>query len=304
MAVTEAKPATLPLPGGSDGASVTVRPLLTAELALPPGFFDRPKGRIGRLGTWIGALRGAKESWEYCPVPAFLVEHPTAGVLLIDTGLHRSCAQPGGGNIGRTARFTDIRMNPGQSVSERLVERGIDPDSVGLVVMTHLHNDHASACADFPNATFICDRDEWEAANAKRAWMAGYEETHFDIVVDWRLVDYDAEPVESFAGFSRTFDLFGDGSVRLVSTPGHSAGHQSVLLRLDRGEMLVIGDAAPTQAILDGDAEPLIAWDGHHLVKSLKEIRAYRDLTPNALIVPGHDAEQWNRLEPVYGAAG
>ena len=281
-----------------------MRPLLTAELAVPPKFYDRPRGRIGRLGVWIKALRGANEDWGHCPVPAFLVEHPTAGLLLIDTGLTRSCAQPGGGNLGRIGKYGKVIMNPGQSAAERLTDRGIDPKSIKLVVMTHLHNDHASACCDFPEATFICDRDEWNAANAKRSWMKGYEPPQFDLAVDWKMVDYDSDPVESFAGFSRTLDLFGDGSVRLLSTPGHSAGHQSVLLKLDHGELLVIADAAPTEAILDGDAYPLISDDEYQMDKSLREIRAYRQLTPNALLIPGHDSEAWSRLDPVYGAAG
>jgi glyoxylase-like metal-dependent hydrolase (beta-lactamase superfamily II) len=299
--LTETKPLELPLPGGSDAATVTVRPLLTAELAMPPDFYDRPSSALGRLSTLITALRGPRDDWAKCPVPAFLVEHPTAGAFLIDTGLHRCCAQPDSANLGLLTRFTKITMNPEQSAVERLRARGIDPGSLKLVVMTHLHNDHASACSDFPNATFICDRAEWASANAKRAKWNGYVHTHFDLAIDWRLADYGSTPVESFAGFARTLDLFGDGSVRLISTPGHSAGHQSVLLRLAQGEMLVIGDAAPTEAILDGEAEPFLVEDGHLANRSIREIRSYRQLTPNALLVPGHDSAAWNRLDAVYG---
>jgi len=299
--LTEARPAKLPLSGGAEGASVTVRPFLTAELALPPRFYDRPKGRLGRVATLLGAVRGPKHDWDYCPVPAFLVEHPVAGNLMIDTGLHRCCAQPGGENLGMLARFSAVRMNPGQSAAERLRARGIEPDSIGLVVMTHLHNDHASATTDFPNATFICDQTEWRAAHSKGANRNGYVNTHLDIAVDWRLVDYGKDPVESFAGFARTLDLFGDGSVRLISTPGHSAGHQSVLLRLAHGELLVIGDAAPTEEILEGSKRPFLNDDDHLAERSLRELRSYRRLTPNALMVPGHDTEAWNRLDSVYG---
>lgn len=302
--VTEAKPLTLPLAGGSEGATVSVRPLLTAELALPPRFYERPGGAVARLGVWLKALRGPGDEWGFCPVPAFLVEHPGFGPLMIDTGLHRCCAQPDGANLGRLNRFSEVRMSPEQSAAERLRARGIDPEAIRLVVMTHLHSDHASACQDFPNATFVCDQAEWVVAHAKRAGMNGYVDTHFDIAVDWRLVDYGSDPVESFAGFGRTVDLFGDGSVRLLSTPGHSAGHQSVLLRLDHGEFLVMGDAAPTRAILDGDERPMIEQDHHRAERSLREIRAYRKLTPNALLVPGHDSDAWNELKPIYGEAG
>jgi len=295
------KPLPLPLPGGSKDAHVTVRPLLTAELAVPPGFFEAPKSRLKKLGVWLKLIRGANPSWGNCPIPAYLVTHPTAGDFLIDTGLHRSCAQPGGGNLGKVGRFYRITMNPGQSAAERLEARGINPDALKLVLMTHLHNDHASGCQDFPNATFVCDQLEWDAAHEKRSWMNGYEPTQFDIAIDWRAVDYFSEGVEHFAGFSKTIDLFGDGSVRLISTPGHSNGHQSVLLRLEHGELLVVADAAYTEPTLDRLAEPLIYADKYQFERSLREIRAYRTQTPNALLIPGHDSEAWHRLDSVYG---
>lgn len=299
-ATTEARPLQMPMPGGASDATVTVRPLLTAELALPPRFYDRPSGPIARIATILKSLRGPQDNWGWCPVPAFLVEHPTAGRFLIDTGLQRVCAQPGGANLGVLNRFSKVRMTPEQSAAERLSARGIDPASIRLVVMTHLHSDHASACSDFPNATFVCDRAEWIAAHGRRADWKGYIATHFDIAVDWRTVDYRSSRVESFAGFARTLDLFGDGSVRLVSTRGHSAGHQSVLLRLAHGEILVVGDAAPTMDILEGAKEPLLVEDAHLSNRTLREIRAYRRLTPKAVVIPGHDIDAWNALADVY----
>ena len=298
--VTEARPLQLPMPGGSTGATVTVRPLLTAELALPPGFYDRPNSPFGRLGVFWGALRGPREDWAWCPVPVFLVEHPTAGQFMIDTGLHRCCAQPDSANLGRLTKFSKVRMNSGQSAAERLAARGVDPASIKLVVMTHLHNDHTSACTDFPNATFVCDRTEWIAAHARRGDWKGYVKTHFDIAVDWRTADYNSPSVESFAGLARTIDLFGDGSVRLVSTPGHSAGHQSVLLKLAQGELMVMGDAAPTLDILDGDKNPMLVEDAHLSNRSLRELRAYGRITPNAVMIAGHDSDAWNELADVY----
>jgi len=302
MATVDIEPLALPLPGGSEDATVTVRPLLTGEIATPPGFFDAPKGKLGKLKIWLKALRGAKPDWDDVPVPVFLVTHPTAGHFLIDTGMHRSCAHSGGGNLGPVGRFYRITMNPGQSTAERLEARGISPESIRLVVMTHLHNDHASACKDFPNATFVADTKEWEAAHAKRAWQKGYVAEQFDLAVDWRGIDYFGQDSNHFAGFSRTVDLFGDGSVHLVSTPGHADGHQSVILRLDHGEILVTGDAAPTVAILNGEAEPLLHSDRHQFQRSLREIRTYMQQTPNALVIPGHDVEAWNGLEAVYGS--
>ena len=52
---------------------------------------------------------------------------------------------------------------------------------------------------------------------------------HFDYAFDYRTVDFDRGGIDSYASFGRTFDLFGDGSIRLAFTPGHSAGHMSVI---------------------------------------------------------------------------
>ena len=70
---------------------------------------------------------------------------------------------------------------------------------------------------------------------------------HFDYAFDYRTLSYHTDAISSYATFGRTFDLFGDGSVRLASTPGHSAGHQSLIcrlrdrdLRLGEGEFTII----------------------------------------------------------------
>src|SRR5207302_8641251 len=111
----------------------------------------------------------------------------------------------------------------------------------------------------------------------------------FDTAFDWRMLDYDADPVQSFATFAKSFDLFGDGSVRLVSTPGHTLGHQSVVLRTGSGEVLVVGDAAYTERELRGEVMPLIVADSHLHGRSLREMRRYVAQTPAAVVVPGHD---------------
>jgi glyoxylase-like metal-dependent hydrolase (beta-lactamase superfamily II) len=128
----------------------------------------------------------------------------------------------------------------------------------------------------------------------------GYHSRQFDHAFDWRTLDYDAPSIDSFASFGQTFDLFGDGSVRLLSTPGHTAGHQSVLLRLAAREALVIGDAAFTwRAIRDG-AMPAVLQDEHRFLRSLREIRRYLEQTPGALAIPGHDATAFAALDELY----
>ena len=65
---------------------------------------------------------------------------------------------------------------------------------------------------------------------------------------------FDGPSIASYASFGRTFDLFGDGSVRLAFTPGHSAGHQCVIARLRERDFVIAGDAVYTQRQLEGGA--------------------------------------------------
>jgi N-acyl homoserine lactone hydrolase len=300
MGVTaETRPAQLPLPGGTRDATVRVHPLLAGELHSPPGMLDRPSGRLVKLrGLEVGRSRA---NWIWLPVPAFLVEHPGAGAMLVDTGLHPSVAIDPVQSVGRLGKLVyEFRMEPEQALHAQLRARGVDPASVGVVVMTHLHGDHASGVSEFPDATFVLDRREWESAIRPRGTFRGYHTKQFDYGFDWRTVDYGATEIDSFATFGGSVDLFGDGSVRLLSTPGHTLGHQSVLLRLRDRDMLVCGDAAYLRRTIDDGVQPLIAHDEHLFRRSLKEIQRFVSQSPGLVVVPGHDADAWANLGPVY----
>ena len=300
MAVaTEPRPAKLPLPGGSARATVRVHPILTGEMHAPPAHTDRPEGRLA--GARIAAhMVGRRAGWNWLPVPAFLVEHPTAGALLIDTGLHPVCERDVAANMGRAAKLLyEVRMEHDQALRFALPARGVQPGEIRLVILTHMHVDHASAVSEFPNATFVVDRREWEAAGAGGA-RQGYHHRQFDHAFDWRTVDYGSGEVQSFAGFGRTLDLLGDGSVRLISTPGHTPGHQSVVLRTATREVLIVGDAGYTERELRGETRPLVVADEHRRRRSISEISGYRRQTPDALVIPSHDWLLWPQLQGVY----
>lgn len=297
----EPRPAQLPLRGGRAGAVVKVHPLLTGELLCPPVLFERPGGPLATQRGFASTL-GRRKDWSWVPVPAFLIEHPSAGPVLVDTGLHQSVATDIAENFGRLGKllFT-ARMEHDQALTVQLPKLGIEPPDVHVVVMTHLHNDHASAVVDFPNATFVVDGREWEAATGPRPFLAGYVPRQFDHAFDWRTLDFDGPEVGSFSGFARTIDLFGDGSVRLASTPGHTPGHMSVVCRTAAREVLLVADAAYTERALKGEHRPpLILPDEHLYRRSLREIRRYIEETPSAVAIPGHDADAWARLDPVY----
>jgi glyoxylase-like metal-dependent hydrolase (beta-lactamase superfamily II) len=165
--------------------------------------------------------------------------------------------------------------------------------------MSHLHYDHASGIAEFPDATFVTSKEEWHAAGSGGE-RDGYVKRQFDHAFDWRTIDFEGPDIDSFAPFGRSADLFGDGSVRMVFTPGHTDGHCSVLLRLrDRDALLAI-DAAYTTRTLEESVLPYQMADEHRFKRSLREIQLYAENNPGALVVPGHDMAAWRRLDAVY----
>jgi N-acyl homoserine lactone hydrolase len=289
-----------PLVGGSEGATVVVEPILTGEMQAPQAFVERAQGRLYKLRA-LG-LGSRRASWWWLPVPAFLVRHPTAGLILVDTGFHPSVATDPKQNLGRAwARFVRPRMEQGQDVPAQLRARGLDAREVSVVVMTHLHEDHASAISEFPASTFIVSETEWEAATTdRRPALRRYRPAHYDYVFDYRTIDYTRAGVGSYASFGRTFDLFGDGSIVLAYTPGHSAGHQSVICKLRQRDFVIAGDAIYTfRQLEDGPPQPR-PLDEHNWRRSLQELRIFHREYPHAVIVPGHDPAFWPQLDERY----
>jgi glyoxylase-like metal-dependent hydrolase (beta-lactamase superfamily II) len=300
MAVSvEPKPLHQPLAGGSPGATVAVEPLVAGHVDFARALMASPGGPFVQAKLLWALLRGKPPN--VIPVPAFLLRHPSAGAVLVDTGLHPSIASDGRQNFGGLGnRFGKPSLQPREDVPSQLRARGIDPGEVPVVVMTHLHIDHSSAISEFPRSTFVVSAAEWRAASSGGIGD-GYRRSHYDYAFDYRTVDFDRATVGSYASFARTFDLFGDGSVRLAFTPGHSAGHLSVVCRLGQRDFVIGGDAMYYLAQLDGSVPPPPRpQDAHNWRRSLQELRLFHSQFPDAVITPGHDPEFYSRLEPRY----
>lgn len=300
MAVhVEAHPLHEPLPGGSRGASVAVEPLVAGHCRFPVAMMESPGGRLLTLRL-LAALLGRGEQ-RAIPIPAFLVRHPSAGAILVDTGLHPSIATDGRQNFGALAnRFGAPALRAGEDVPAQLRERDLSPSDVPVVVMTHLHIDHTSAIAEFPSSTFVVSEAEWRAA-ARGRQADGYRRPHYDYAFDYRTIDFDRGSINSYATFGRTFDLFGDGSVRLAYTPGHSPGHMSVICRLAERDFVIGGDCVYTLAQLRGEAPlPPRPADAHRYRRSLQELRLFQRQFPDVVITPGHDPDFYARAERRY----
>ena len=302
MKVTvEAQPLHEPLPGGQRGATVSVEPLIAGHVDFPRAMMVNPGGRLLKLKL-LRALLSGKPPYTV-PVPAFLIRHPGAGPLLVDTGLHPSVASGGRENFGSLAnRYGNPTLKPGEDVPAQLRALGLDPNELPVVVMTHMHIDHTSAISEFPNSTFVLSETEWKAAaTGPKPLLNGYRRQHYDYAFDYRTVDFDRAGIDSYATFGRTFDLFGDGSIHLAFTPGHSAGHISVICRLKEHDFVIGGDAMYMRGQLDGDvAPPPRPYDAHNQRRSLQELRLFQRQFPDAILTPGHDPDFYPGLAKRY----
>jgi len=297
----EAQPLHEALAGGTQGATVAVEPIVAGHCEFPVAMMESPGGRFVTLKLARALLRGKPA--RKIPIPAFLIRHPSAGAILVDTGLHPSVATDPKQNFGGlAARGGKPTLEPGEDVPAQLRARGLDPNELPVVVMTHMHIDHTSAISEFPNSTFIVSEAEWEAAaHGPRPLLNGYRRPHFDYAFDYRTIDFDRGGISSYASFGRCFDLFGDGSIHLAYTPGHTAGHMSVICRLKEDDFVIGGDTMYVLAQLEGSAPmPPRPFDAHNFRRSLQELRLFHRQFPRATITPGHDPELYSRIAARY----
>jgi glyoxylase-like metal-dependent hydrolase (beta-lactamase superfamily II) len=288
----QARPAQLPLDGGQTGATVRLHPLMSATAAWPEAWAHRADGPLRPLRA-IGL--GSKTV--KIPLPSFLVEHPGAGPILIDGGLHPIVAESATADSGRVLGPTIARsFRLVRPVPDLLRDRGVDPADVRTILMTHLHLDHASGVRQFESASVLTSPSEWRAFNGRMARQAGYVRSHVPDGMAVRTLDFDGAQAGTHATFTRALDLFGDGSVRALYTPGHTAGHVSYALRTAAGEVLVAGDAVYTRHALETGHLPAVMASEERFRASLDQIRRY----DGGLVIPGHDWEAWDQLEDVY----
>ena len=204
------------------------------------------------------------------PIPAYLIEAGEERVL-VDTGLHPDAVSDRARRYGSADALGPVRLEQERSVAEQL-----DPATLTRVVLTHLHYDHAGGLDLLPaSVPVVLQRREWEAARDDEAIARNFLQPVDYAAIGERVVLVDGD-----------HDLLGDGSVLLLSTPGHTPGHQSVQV----GERLVIGgDVTHFASGLDDHRFPLFADDHAAQATSAGRLRALRDA--GADVRPGHDPD-------------
>jgi glyoxylase-like metal-dependent hydrolase (beta-lactamase superfamily II) len=203
------------------------------------------------------------------PIPAYLIETDSERIL-VDTGLHPDAVEQRERRYGSAEALGPVELEQERSVAEQ-----IDLATVTRVVLTHLHYDHAGGLDLLPaTVPVIVQRREWEAAHDEQAVARNFLQPCDYAAIADRVMLVDGD-----------HDLLGDGSVELLSTPGHTPGHQSVRV----GDLVLGADVTHFAAGLDDHRFPLFGHDLDEQGRSAERLRALRDA--GLTVLPGHDPD-------------
>ncbi|NDJ53034.1 MAG: N-acyl homoserine lactonase family protein [Chloroflexi bacterium] len=247
--------------------------------------------RWSRLATWMLVPGFAAP----IPMRAWLIDHPD-GPIVVDTGeTLRAQDDPEYFPPDQRPFFKlafRFQMTAADEIGPQLLQMGFQPEDIQTVVLTHAHMDHSDGLHHFPNATVFFSRREWHDANNN-------SRTHGAVTARWpsdmtvEQVDYVPEPI---GPFQQSFPLTKDGRVRIVPTPGHTMGHQSIVVQADDLIYFIAGDVSFTEAELFSDRVDGVTHSAKASQETRQKIREWATSQP-IVYLPSHDPDSPIRLK-------
>ena len=243
----------------------------------------------GAVSLRIPAIMASTRWTEWMPITAFVIEHPE-GVIVIDTGetariadpTYTACDAITGLLYRRNLQFS---LKQEDEIGPQMPRLGIRPEKVEKVVMTHLHSDHMGGMAAFNRARFY-------VSEAAQSGHAGALMCRLPEGVNFAPVTY----ADRAAGvFPHSTALTLDGAISIIPTPGHAAGHQSVLIKEKEKTVCIVGDAAFSLAQIQHVEIGGIVENHADAVRSTKMLRRQYQ-TFGTIMLPTHDPENSVRL--------
>lgn len=228
------------------------------------------------------------------PTTVGIIEHPKHGLVLWDTGINHAVADPERRDAYWGAGIPDAFGTAGftraHAIDAQLERLGHKTSDVRYVVYSHLHLDHAGGMGYFPHAVHVMQRDEIRYALWPDAWTRPvYCQNDFAAIRSLDIVEIEGD-----------FDLFADGSMRLVRTPGHTPAHQALILDLaQRGRVCLGADVGHQR---DGyEAMVPMPWDWSTAAMSMTRSRMKHLERSGVPVFLCHDAGDFAKL-PIDGA--
>ncbi|MBS4729018.1 N-acyl homoserine lactonase family protein [Mycobacterium sp. SM1] len=216
------------------------------------------------------------------PMPAYLIEHPK-GLVLFDTGLVPAAATDPEGVYGELAGLLGLRFRPEQAIDRQLAALGYATSDVRYVVVSHTHFDHSGGLYLFPQAEFFVGQGDIRYAY----WPdpAG--------AVFFRRADIDAARMFRWREIPGVdHDVFGDGSVVILFTPGHTPGELSLLVRLPGRNFILTGDTVHLREALERVVPMPYDANTEQSLRSIRRLQLLRD-SADATVWITHDPQDW-----------
>jgi N-acyl homoserine lactone hydrolase len=223
------------------------------------------------------------------PTTVGIIEHPQHGLILWDTGINDAVADPDRGEAywgpGIREAFGTQALTRDHAIDAQLKRLGFRLEDVRYVVYSHLHLDHAGGMSYFPKAIHVIQRDEIRYALWPDAWTRPvYCQNDFRDIRKLDILEIEGD-----------CDLFDDGTLRLLKTPGHAAGHQALILNLpQRGKICLGGDVGHQR---DGfDAMVPMPWDWSTSAMSMTRMRMKQIERSGVPLFLCHEAKDFAKL--------
>jgi N-acyl homoserine lactone hydrolase len=235
------------------------------------------------------------------PINVYVVEH-REGVVLFDTGQDRASVTdpryfPGGLNGLVYSRLARFDIGPDQTLTAGLRTLGHGAEDVRTAVISHLHQDHIGGLPELGRSQITVSRQEWESLNRPLPEAHGLMRSHIDLPgLRWNRVEPEKLADASLAPFGHGHDLFADGSLVLLPTPGHTPGSMSMLVRRPgHRPLLMVGDLTYDDRLLADGKLPGVGDKGQMrtMTRMVNELRAG---LPGLVILPAHDPYAAERL--------
>lgn len=243
------------------------------------------------------------------PIPAIFacVEHPTAGLILYDTGYAEYFLKETDNLPNRLYRWiTPVVYHQTDSAVHSLQQAGLRAEDVRAIIISHFHADHIAGLRDFPNAEIYYTQEAYDAVKNLRglralraAYLPGllppdFAERSKVIQTDRRI------PLPHRSGIASAIDIFGDGSILGVELSGHAIGQIGLLLCTEEHDYLLCADAAWSSRAYRENRQPhpvtgLIVPDRRKYADSFSKLVRLHKQYPALRIVPSHCPEVWER---------
>jgi glyoxylase-like metal-dependent hydrolase (beta-lactamase superfamily II) len=188
--------------------------------------------------------------------------------------------------------MTAPNVAPKVSIVDQLAKIGVKPEQINYVGISHFHGDHTGQVGSFPKSTLLIGQGDWDVLTSAKP-SAGANPAPF---AHWIKEDGKVEPVPTDK------DVFGDGSVIMLYTPGHTPGHHSLLVKLPQmGAVFVSGDLAHFHENWDTNGVP---WFNFDRAQTLASLDRAKKIVANfkATVILQHDARDIDKL-PAFPAA-